>query len=41
MDMATRIQILDETVCISNEAVTFRKGMNPKFFPQAMGKIVG
>ena len=35
MDTATRVQILDETDCISN---TLGKGMNPIILPPAMGK---
>ena len=29
MDMATRVQILDEAVCISHSANTLEKVMNP------------
>ena len=35
---ATRVQILDETDCISHSASTQGKGMNPIILPQAMGK---
>ena len=35
---ATRVQILDETVCISLSTNTLRKGMNPIILPPAMGK---
>ena len=38
MDTATRIQILDETDCISHSTNTLRKGMNPIIPPPAMGK---
>ena len=41
MDMAIRVQILDETDCISHSTNTFGKGMNPIILPSAMGKIVG
>ena len=32
MDTATRVQILDETDCISRSTNTLGKGMNPVFF---------
>ena len=38
MDMVTRVQILDETVCISPSANILEKGMNPIILPLAMGK---
>ena len=38
MDMATRVQILDETDCISHSTNTLWKGMNPIILPPAMGK---
>ena len=38
MHMATRVQILDETDCISHSTNTLGKGMNPIIFPLAMGK---
>ena len=38
MDMATRVQILDETDCISRSTSTFANGMNPIILPPAMGK---
>ena len=41
MDTASRIQILDESVCISHSTNTLGKGMNPTIFHPAMGKIVG
>ena len=41
MDTATRVQILDETDCISNSTNTLGKGMNPIILPPAMGKIAG
>ena len=34
----TRVQILDETCCISHSTNTLGKGMNPIIFPPAMGK---
>ncbi len=41
MNTATRVQILDETDCISQSTNTLGKGMNPIILPPAMGKIVG
>ena len=38
MNTATRVQILDETDCISHSTNTLGKGMNPIIFPPAMGK---
>ena len=39
MDMATQVQILDETDCISHSTNTLGKvGMNPIILPPAMGK---
>ena len=38
MDTATRVQILDETDCISHSTNTLGKGMNPTILPPAMGK---
>ena len=38
MDTATRVQILDETDCISHSIDTLGKGMNPIILPPAMGK---
>ena len=38
MDTATRVQILDETDCISHSTNTLGKGMNPIILPPAMGK---
>ena len=38
MDMATRVQILDETDCISHSTNTFGKGINPIILPPCMGK---
>ena len=40
MDTATRVQILDETDCISHSTNTLGKGMNPIILPPAMDKIV-
>ena len=41
MDTATRVQILEETDCISHSTNTLGEGMNPIILPLAMGKIVG
>ena len=41
MDTATRVQILDDTDCISHGASTLGKSMNPIILSPAMGKIVG
>ena len=41
MDTATRVQILNETGCISRCTNTLGKGMNPLILPPATGKIVG
>ena len=38
MDTATRVQILDETDCISHSTNTLGKGMNPIILLPAMGK---
>ena len=38
MDTATRVQILDETDCISHNTNTLGKGMNPIILSPAMGK---
>ena len=38
MDTATRVQILNETNCISHSTNTFGQGMNPIILPPAMGK---
>ena len=35
---ATRVQILDETNCISHSTITLGKGINPIILPPAMGK---
>ena len=35
---STRVQILDETDCISHSTNTLGKGMNPIILPPAMGK---
>ena len=37
-DTAIRVQILDETDCISQSTNTLGKGMNPIILPPAMGK---
>ena len=41
MDTAIRVQIRDQSVCISNSANTFGKSMNLTIQPPAMGKPVG
>ena len=41
MHTATRVQILDDTDCISRSTNTLWKGMNPIILPPAMGKLVG
>ena len=38
MNTVTRVQILDETDCISHSTNTLGKGMNPIILPPAMGK---
>ena len=38
MDIATRVQILDEANCISHSTNTLGKGMNKIILPSAMGK---
>ena len=38
MDTATRIQILNETNCISQSICILEKGMNPIILPKAMDK---
>ena len=40
MDTATRVQILDETDCISHTTNTLGKGMNPIILPPVMGKYL-
>ena len=37
MDMATQVQILDLTDCISHNTNTLGKGMNPKYSPSSYG----
>ena len=39
MDTAIRVQILDETVCISHSANTHGKGMNTTILPPVVGKL--
>ena len=41
MDTATRVQILDESDCISHSTNTLGKGMNPIYYHSSYGKIVG
>ena len=38
IDSATRVQILDDTDCISHSTNTLGKGMNPIILPPVMGK---
>ena len=38
MDTATRVQILDETDCISHSTNTLGKDMNPIILPPTMGE---
>ena len=38
MNTVTRVQILDETHCISHTTNNLGKGMNPIILPPAMGK---
>ena len=38
MDKVTRVQIPDDTVCISNSANTLEKVMNPTILPPVMNK---
>ena len=40
MDTATRVQILDETNCISHSTNTLGKGMNPIILSPSMGKYL-
>ena len=37
-DTSSRVQILDETDCISHSPNTLGEGMNPIILPPAMGK---
>ena len=39
MDTVTRVQILDDTDCISHCTNTLGKGMNPTVLPPAMGRL--
>ena len=41
MDIANRVQILDEAVCISHSTNTFRKGSNPTILLLTKSKMVG
>ena len=38
MDMVTRVQILDEAVCILRSTYSLGKAMNPNIIPSAMSK---
>ena len=38
MDTATRVQILEETDCISHSTNTRGRGKNPNILPPAIGK---
>ena len=40
MDTTTRVQILNESVCISHSSNTLGKVMKPAILPPAMGKMV-
>ena len=40
MNLTTRVQTLDEAVCISHSANALRKGKNPPILSQALYKIV-
>ena len=37
MKSATRVQVQDETVCVSLRGNSFGEGMNPSILPAAMG----
>ena len=39
MDTATRVQILDETDCISHSTNSLGKAMNPIILPPAVGTV--
>ena len=39
MDIATRVQIMDKTISISNGSDTLWKGMNPIIVNPAQGKL--
>ena len=41
MNTMTRVQIFDETVCISRSANTLREGMHPTILSKAIGKYLG
>ena len=41
MDTMTRVQVLDEVVCLSHCVNTLRESMNPTTLPPAMRKIDG
>ena len=41
MNFATKVQILNEAICISHSANTLEKGMNPTILPPAKGKYLG
>ena len=38
MDMSTRVQSLDEAVCILHHTITLEKGVNPTFLSSVMDK---
>ena len=41
MDPVTRVQTLDEAICISRSANTFGEGMKSTYSPSSKGQIVG
>ena len=41
MNIVTRVQVSEETVCDSHGDNTLGKGISPIIIPPAMGKIVG
>ena len=41
MDSGTRVQILDEAVCISHSANNLGKSLNPIILPPAVDKLLG
>ena len=38
MNLATRVQILNEAICILHRTNALEKGTNPTILPSAMGK---
>ena len=41
MDAATRVQTLDEAVCLLHCTNVLRKGRSPTILPPGIGKILG